>query len=109
MELEFDIEPATYAALLNHEHEIGQCAAPRVIEEVYRLLRGGAARRSFELLLETGVATTLAPELTAMFQGPPSFEGLSTSGHGAGGDTRDKRHLSGCAHIIPCMRIIEMQ
>jgi poly(A) polymerase len=75
--LDFDIEPATYAALLNHEHAISQCAAPRVLEEVYRLMRGGAARRSFELLLETGVASTLAPELTFMFQGPPSFEGSS--------------------------------
>jgi poly(A) polymerase len=75
--LGFDIEPATYTALLNHEHEIHQCAAPRVLEEIYRLLRGGAARRSMELLLETGVATTLAPELVAMFQGPPWLEGAA--------------------------------
>jgi poly(A) polymerase len=39
-------------------------------------MRGGAARRSMELLLETGVAQTLAPELVRMYQGPPSFEGL---------------------------------
>ncbi len=75
--LNFDIEPDTYEALLNHEHEIHQCAAPRVLEEIYRLLRGGAARRSMELLLETGVATTLAPELVAMFQGPPWLEGAA--------------------------------
>jgi poly(A) polymerase len=73
--LDFDIEPETYAALLRHESEILQCAPPRVLEEVYRLMRGGAARRSMELLLETGVAQTLATELVRMYQGPPSYEG----------------------------------
>ena len=38
-----------------HRGEIPKCAPPRVLEEIYRLLRGGAARRSMELLLETGV------------------------------------------------------
>src|SRR5262245_11869135 len=65
--LDFQMEPATYAALLAHRGEIPKCAPPRVLEEIYRLLRGGAARRSMELLLETGVAATLAPELVAMF------------------------------------------
>ncbi len=65
--LGFDIEPATYAAILAHRGEIPKSAAPRVLEEVYRLLRGGAARRSMELLLQTGVAETLAPELAWMF------------------------------------------
>ncbi len=69
--LGFQMEPATYAALLAHRGEIPKCAPPRVLEEIYRLLRGGAARRSMELLLETGVAATLAPELVWMF-GPPS-------------------------------------
>ena len=48
--LDFDIEPATYAAILTHKGEIAKCAPPRVLEEIYRLLRGGAARRSLELL-----------------------------------------------------------
>lgn len=65
--LDFQMEPATYAALLTHRGEIPKCAPPRVLEEIYRLLRGGAARRSMELLLETGVAVTLAPELSWMF------------------------------------------
>lgn len=65
--LDFNMEPVTYAALLAHRGEIPKCAPPRVLEEIYRLLRGGAARRSMELLLETGVAATLAPELVWMF------------------------------------------
>src|SRR5215831_10095567 len=61
--LDFQIEPATYAAILAHRGEIPKCAAPRVLEEIYRLLRGGAARRSMELLLETGLLELLIPQL----------------------------------------------
>jgi poly(A) polymerase len=61
--LNFEIEPATYAAILAHKGEIAKCAPPRVLEEIYRLLRGGAARRSLELLQATGVLTMLVPEL----------------------------------------------
>ncbi len=64
--LGFTIEPVTYAALVRHRHEINKCAAPRVLEEFYRLMRGGAARRSLELLIETGVAATLSPHLAAL-------------------------------------------
>jgi poly(A) polymerase len=67
--LDFDLEPQTYAAILEHRSEIPKCAPPRVLEEIYRLFRGGAARRSMELLLETGVAATLAPELAWMLGG----------------------------------------
>ena len=61
--MNFEIEPATYAAILTHKGEIAKCAPPRVLEEIYRLLRGGAARRSLELLQATGVLTVLVPEL----------------------------------------------
>ncbi|HYU11135.1 MAG TPA: polynucleotide adenylyltransferase PcnB [Stellaceae bacterium] len=61
--LDFDIDPATYQAILTHKGEIAKCAPPRVLEEIYRLMRGGAARRSLELLQATGVLTVLIPEL----------------------------------------------
>lgn len=61
--LDFDIEPATYKALLTHRAEIQKSAPPRVLEEIYRLLRSGAARRSLELLSETGLDTHLLPTL----------------------------------------------
>jgi poly(A) polymerase len=65
--LDFDIEAHTYAALVRHRGEIQKCSPARVIEEVYRLLRGGAARRSMELLRETGIDRVLSPRLAAMF------------------------------------------
>jgi poly(A) polymerase len=61
--LGFDVDPATYQAILTHKGEIAKCAPPRVLEEIYRLLRGGAARRSLELLQATGVLTVLIGEL----------------------------------------------
>src|SRR3569623_923698 len=52
--LDFGIEPATWRALLRWRSEISKCAPPRLLEEMHRLLRGGAARRSIELMVETG-------------------------------------------------------
>lgn len=66
--LELEIEPRTYQALLRHREEVSKCSPPRVIEEVYRLLRGGAARRSIELLCETGLDMVLSPQLATMFR-----------------------------------------
>jgi poly(A) polymerase len=66
--LGFSIEPATYQALLTHRSEISKCAPPRVLEEIYRLFRGGAARRSLELLEETAVLDVLIPRLAELLR-----------------------------------------
>src|SRR6185295_12586083 len=57
------IEPETYRRMMEHRQEITKCAQARVSEEIYRLLRAGAAKRSVELLLETELLDILAPEL----------------------------------------------
>lgn len=67
--LGFGFDPATWRALLRWRSEISKCAAPRILEEVHRLLRGGAARRSFELLVETGVLAVLSPYLAGLLEG----------------------------------------
>ena len=63
------IEPATYRALVRWRNEIRKCAPPRVLEEAYRLLRGGAAHRSFELMIETATLDVLSPHLASLFEG----------------------------------------
>ena len=68
--LDFGFEPATWRALLRWRGEISKCAAPRLLEEIHRLMRGGAARRSFELLVETGVLAVLSPYLAGLLEGP---------------------------------------
>jgi poly(A) polymerase len=60
------IEAETYQRMMEHKAELAKCAQARVTEEFYRLLRAGAARRSFELLVETGLLEFLLPELTVV-------------------------------------------
>lgn len=68
--LDFGFEPTTWRALLRWRGEISKCAPPRLLEEIHRLLRGGAARRSFELLVETGGLAVLSPHLAGLLEGP---------------------------------------
>jgi poly(A) polymerase len=67
--LDFGFEEETYRALLRWRGEISKCAPPRLLEEVHRLLRGGASRRSFELMVETGVLAVLSPYLAGLLEG----------------------------------------
>ncbi len=53
--LGFTFEPETYAALLDVAPDVVKCSRARVLEEIYKLLRSGSARRSFELMLEVGL------------------------------------------------------
>jgi len=64
------IEPATYRALVRWRGEIRKCSAPRVLEEVLRLLRGGAAHRSLEILIETATLEILSTHLAELLEGP---------------------------------------
>jgi Poly A polymerase head domain/Probable RNA and SrmB- binding site of polymerase A len=80
--LDFGFEPGTWNALLRWRGEISKCAPPRLLEEIHRLMRGGAARRSFELLVETGVLAVLSPYLAGLLEGdgapatPPPIAGV---------------------------------
>ncbi len=67
--LDFGFEPRTWSALLRWRGEISKCAPPRLLEEIHRLMRGGAARRSFELMVETGVLAVLSPFLAGLLEG----------------------------------------
>jgi poly(A) polymerase len=72
----FDLEPATFAAMKKHVHEIPRCAPPRVLEEVLKLVRCGAARRSFELLRDVGALKILLPPVAVHLEqlGPEAAE-----------------------------------
>lgn len=65
--LGFDFDPTTWDALLEVAPDILKCSQARVLEEVYKLLRGGAARRSFELMLETKLMQHLMPKFLELF------------------------------------------
>lgn len=60
------IHPAVYDAIVRCRESLTSAARPRVSEEVLRLLRGGAARRTIFLAWETGVLDVLLPELSSL-------------------------------------------
>ncbi len=63
--LDFGLDPDVYDSIVNHRDELARAARPRVFEEILRLLRGGAGRRSIYLAWDTGVLSVVLPELAA--------------------------------------------
>ncbi|MCB9887168.1 MAG: polynucleotide adenylyltransferase PcnB [Planctomycetes bacterium] len=71
--LGFSIEPATFAAMAETAGDLARAAPPRVLEEILRLLRGGHALDSFQLLRDVGALRTLVP-VVAEFLATASHE-----------------------------------
>lgn len=63
--LDLGITPAVYDAMVQCRGALAMAARPRLFEELLRLLRSGAAHRSFWLAWEMGVLDVLLPELSA--------------------------------------------
>ncbi|MBI3073757.1 MAG: polynucleotide adenylyltransferase PcnB [Deltaproteobacteria bacterium] len=59
------IDPATYEAMARHRAQLARSAAPRVAEEIARLLLGGSALESFRMLADTDVLGVILPEVAA--------------------------------------------
>jgi len=66
--LDLSIEEETLRALRRLNGEIPKAASPRILEEIQRFAREGAARRSFELLRDYGVLWVLLPELRDTYE-----------------------------------------
>jgi poly(A) polymerase len=61
--LGFEIEPATYEAILRHRADILKASPPRVSEEILELLRRGWSRGALRLMVETQLLEPLLPEV----------------------------------------------
>ena len=72
---EYDIEPATFAAIQKLAHEIEVVSRERVRDELTRMLTEGHARRAFLLLHESRLLQHVLPEISAMrgVEQPPEF------------------------------------
>jgi putative nucleotidyltransferase with HDIG domain len=72
---EFEIEPATFAAMRKHADRIHAVSRERVHGELTKMLTEGHARRAFELLDETGLLVQVLPEIAKMkgVEQPPQF------------------------------------
>jgi poly(A) polymerase len=63
--LDFGIAPEVYDAMVDQRDQLSRAAPPRLLEEILRLLRGGAAQRSIYLAWDVGVLGVVLPELLA--------------------------------------------
>ena len=61
--LEFSVDEPILEAIEHHKHEIRRSAAPRLLEEYYKILRSGHAAEAFRQLHETGLLNEITPEL----------------------------------------------
>lgn len=66
--LDFTIEEETLSALRRTRGVIPKAAPPRVLEEINRFCRGGAARRSFEWMFDTGVFDVVLEEIAPVYR-----------------------------------------
>jgi poly(A) polymerase len=87
--LGFAIEPEAFAAMRRHAAEIARCAPPRVLEEVFKILRCGNAARAFELFRASGALPVVLPALAhALDRG------------GDEGRRRFQAHLAALDHLV---------
>jgi poly(A) polymerase len=63
--LDFTIDPRSLEAIRLHRQEIARSSPPRVLEEYYKILRAGAAERTFRDLARLGLLAPISPELDA--------------------------------------------
>jgi poly(A) polymerase len=66
--LGFEIDPKLWDAMVRFRKDIHKCSTARVLEEIYRLLRGGAASASFQMMEECGILNELLPQLGAYLE-----------------------------------------
>jgi poly(A) polymerase len=72
---DYQIDPATMAAIRKLAPKINQVSAERVREELTKMLTEGQARRAFELLDQSSLLPELLPEIAAMkgVEQPPQY------------------------------------
>jgi poly(A) polymerase len=61
--LGFRLDPPIVAAIREHRGLIADASPARLIEEYYKVLRSGAAEKTFRLLAEHGLLETITPEI----------------------------------------------
>ena len=72
---EYEIDPATFAAIKILAHQIQVVSRERVRDELTRMLTEGHGRRAFLLMDESGLLQEVLPEISAMkgVEQPPEF------------------------------------
>lgn len=63
-----EIEARTRQAIIDHRGDITRSAMPRILEDLLRMFRGGAAEAAFRRMQELGVLGVVFPELEAYLE-----------------------------------------
>jgi poly(A) polymerase len=73
--LGYEIEPETFAAIIDMAPLVTTTSGERIRDEIVRMLTEGGARRAFELMDETGLLEQVLPEVARMkgCAQPPEF------------------------------------
>ena len=61
--LDFAIDRPVLDAIHTHRHEIARSSPPRLLEEYYKILRGGSSERTFRELAKLGLIEPISAEL----------------------------------------------
>src|SRR5213593_2593586 len=61
--LDFTIDPPVVDAIQRHGHEIARSSPPRLLEEYYKILRGGLSEKTFRGLAGVGLLEPISAEL----------------------------------------------
>ena len=61
--LDYEIHPATLAAIRNHASSILHVSSERIRDELTKILTAGGAKRGMELLADTGLLAAILPEV----------------------------------------------
>ncbi len=75
--LRFSLDAPVEEAIRNHRHEIARSAAPRLLEEYYKVLRTGASERVFRTLGRVGLLEPITPELQRSVISEPLWQSLA--------------------------------
>jgi len=93
--LDLGIAPDVYDAIVLCRDSIASAARPRLFEELLKVLRSGAARRSMWLAWETGLLHLLLPELATLLDDDASELGPATRAWRALGEVDRRTVLLG--------------
>src|SRR5206468_859592 len=63
--LDFSIDRPVLEAIRIHRHELAKSSPPRMLEEYYKILRAGAAQKTFRALAKVGLLEPISEELHA--------------------------------------------
>jgi poly(A) polymerase len=61
--LDLTIDPPVLRAIERYRGELARSAPPRLMEEIYKVMRAGFAERTFRGLVDTGLLAAIAPEV----------------------------------------------